>query len=152
MTRFEYWGIATLERQVAWYPGHMAKAARRIREYLRSIDIVVEIVDARIARSGRNPLLDELGGQSRARGVLNRQDLADPRTTKRWLQHFAERGSNAVAVDGRSQRSVARVAAAIASSSSASRAGFVARDDRRRTQLGQILDRQCLAGPCGRKD
>ncbi len=106
-----------MERQVAWYPGHMAKAARRIREYLGSIDIVVEIVDARIARSGRNPLLDELAGRRPRVIVLNRQDLAEPATTKRWLQHFASCGSNAVAVDGRSQRSVARVAAAIARSS-----------------------------------
>ncbi|HEY6449241.1 MAG TPA: ribosome biogenesis GTPase YlqF [Candidatus Cybelea sp.] len=106
-----------MERQVAWYPGHMAKAARRIREYLRSIDIVVEIVDARIARSGRNPLLDELAGRRPRVIVLNRQDLAEAATTKGWLQHFASCGSNAVAVDGRSQRSVARVAAAIAHSS-----------------------------------
>ncbi len=77
-----------MERQVAWYPGHMAKAARRIREYLRSIDIVVEIVDARIARSGRNPLLDELAGRRPRVIVLNRQDLAEPATTKRWLQQF----------------------------------------------------------------
>lgn len=105
-----------MERQVAWYPGHMAKAARRIREYLRSIDIVVEVVDARIPRSGRNPLLDELAA-SRGRVVaLNRQDLADTTTTKEWLHYFARLGSDAVAVDGRSPRSVARVTAAIARS------------------------------------
>ena len=52
-----------LERQVAWYPGHMAKAARRIRELLQTIDVVVEVVDARIVRSGRNPLLEELAAR-----------------------------------------------------------------------------------------
>jgi ribosome biogenesis GTPase A len=93
----------------------MAKAARRIAEYLRAIDIVVEVVDARVARSGRNPLLDELAGKRPRVVALNRQDLADPATTKRWLHELARRGRNAVAVDGRAQRSVARVAAAIAS-------------------------------------
>lgn len=106
-----------MERQVAWYPGHMAKAARRIREYLRSIDVVVEVVDARIARGGRNPLLDELAARRTRVVALNRQDLADPATTKRWLNYFSDHGANAVAVDGRSQRSVARVATAIALSS-----------------------------------
>ncbi len=105
-----------MERQVAWYPGHMAKATRRIREYLRSIEIVVEIVDARIPRSGRNPLLDELAGRRTRVIALNRQDLADPTTTKRWLRYFSSCGSDAVAVDGRSQRSVAGVAARMARS------------------------------------
>ncbi len=94
----------------------MVKATRRIREYLRSIDIVVEVVDARIVRSGRNPLLDELAATRTRVVALNRQDLADPATTKRWLSYFSKRGADAVGVDGRSQRSVARVAVAIAHS------------------------------------
>lgn len=102
-----------LERPVQWYPGHMAKAMRRIREYLRSIDIVVEVVDARIARSGRNPLLDELAGARRRLVALDRNDLADPATTQRWLRELSQRGCAAVAVDGRNQRSVARIAATI---------------------------------------
>ncbi|HEX4013748.1 MAG TPA: ribosome biogenesis GTPase YlqF [Candidatus Cybelea sp.] len=103
-----------LERHVQWFPGHMAKALRRIREYLRTIDVVIEVVDARIAQSGRNPVLDELAA-ARARVVaLDREDLADPAATKAWLRHFALRGYTAVAVDGRNPRSVARIAAAIA--------------------------------------
>jgi ribosome biogenesis GTPase A len=95
----------------------MAKAVRRIREYLRSMDVVVEVVDARIPRSGRNALLDELAGR-RARVVaLDRHDLADPAMTKRWLQYFADRGANAVAVDARAPRNVARIASAIEQSS-----------------------------------
>ncbi|MBV9333862.1 MAG: ribosome biogenesis GTPase YlqF [Candidatus Eremiobacteraeota bacterium] len=95
----------------------MAKAARRIREYLRTMDVVVEVVDARIPRSGRNALLDELAGR-RARVVaLDRNDLADPVTTKRWLAYFAEHGASAVAVDARVPRNVARIAAAIEESS-----------------------------------
>jgi len=85
-----------------------------MREYLRTMDIVVEVVDARVARSGRNPMLDELGARRMRVVALNRQDLADPATTKRWLHYLGEHGATAVAVDGRVPRSVARVAAAIA--------------------------------------
>lgn len=95
----------------------MAKAARRIREYLRSMDVVVEVVDARIPRSGRNALLDELAARRTRIVALDRQDLADPATTKRWLSYFTARGASAVAVDARAPRSVARIAAAIEASS-----------------------------------
>jgi len=91
----------------------MAKAARRIRELLQLIDVVVEVVDARIAHSGRNPLLDELAAR-RARVVaLTRQDLADPAVTKRWLAQLAAREYPAVAVDARAPRSVASIAALV---------------------------------------
>jgi ribosome biogenesis GTPase A len=115
-----------LERQVQWYPGHMAKAARRIREFLRSIDIVVEVVDARVPSSGRNPLLDELAAKRIRVIALNREDLADPTTTKRWLDEFSHQGATAVAVDGRAQRSAARVAAALSAAAAhqASSAGI----------------------------
>jgi len=96
------------------YPGHMVQTTRRIREYLRVIDIVIEVVDARIPRSGRAPILDRLAAQ-RARVVaLNRDDLADPAATRLWLDDLAERGAHAVAVDGRKRGSVARLVAAIA--------------------------------------
>ncbi|MGC1381359.1 MAG: hypothetical protein WA814_10115, partial [Candidatus Baltobacteraceae bacterium] len=78
--------ISELEREIAWYPGHMAKAVRRIREYLGAIDIVVEVVDARVPRSGRNPVLDELAAHRARIVALDRADLADPSTTKRWLE------------------------------------------------------------------
>jgi len=112
-----------LEHPVQWYPGHMAKAMRRIREHLRSIDIVVEVVDARIARSGRNPLLDELAGARTRLVVFDRNDLADPATTKRWLQDLSQRGCAGVAVDGRNQRSVVQIAAAIGRSRGEKTAG-----------------------------
>ncbi len=107
-----------MERQIAWYPGHMVKATRQMREFLRIIDIVVEVVDARIARSGRNPLLDQLA-ERRARVVtLDRDDLADAATTKRWLRALTDAGAPAVAVDARIPRSVSRVAAAMKRASS----------------------------------
>jgi len=91
----------------------MARAMRRIGEYLAAIDIVIEVADARVPRCGRNPSLDAMiAGRTRIL-VLTREDLADPSTTKAWIETFEQRGLEALAVDGRSQRSVARVATAI---------------------------------------
>lgn len=101
------------EAIAGWYPGHMAKAVRRIRESLAAIDLIVEVVDARIPRSGRNPMLDALAGRRTRILTLNREDLADAATTKRWLEHFSQCGLRAIAVDGRVQRSVARIATAV---------------------------------------
>jgi ribosome biogenesis GTPase A len=92
----------------------MAKAARRIREYLRTIDVIVEAVDARIAVSGRNPLLDSLGTRQVRVVALTRQDLAEPATTRSWLHRLADRGAGAAAVDARVPRSVDRIATLIA--------------------------------------
>jgi ribosome biogenesis GTPase A len=103
---------AELERVVQWYPGHMVRAMRKIGEYLKLIDIVIEVADARVPRSGRNPALDALiGGRARLL-VLTREDLADAHATKAWIEAFAAGGLEAFGVDGRSQRSVARVATA----------------------------------------
>jgi len=109
--------VRELERQIGWYPGHMVKTTRRMREYLRAIDVIVEVVDARIPRSGRNALLDELAGKRPRVIALTREDLADPATTKLWLKHFAELGRQSLAVDSRAPRSVARIASAMAKSS-----------------------------------
>lgn len=113
---------AELERVVQWYPGHMARAMRRIGEYVKLVDVVVEVADARVARCGRNPALDAIVGNRARVLVLTRDDLADPAATKAWIRAFADSGLEAVGVDGRSQRSVGRVAGAIARSAPA-RAG-----------------------------
>jgi|SRR5579871_750805 len=91
----------------------MVQTTRRIREYLRIIDVVIEVVDARIPHSGRAPLLERLAAQ-RARFVaLNKEDVADPATTRLWLDELARRGAQAIAIDGRKRGSVARLASAI---------------------------------------
>jgi ribosome biogenesis GTPase A len=98
---------------IHWYPGHMARAMRKISEYLSLIDIVVEVVDARVVRSGRNPALDRLAGKRSRLLVLDRNDLADPHATKAWLNAFERGGIETLAVDGRSQQSAGRVRAAL---------------------------------------
>ncbi len=103
-----------LERAVQWYPGHMVRAMRRMGEYLKLIDVVVEVVDARVPRSGRNPMLDTIIGTRKRLLILNREDLADPAVTSAWLEHFAATGVVAGATDGRAQPSVKRAAQLVA--------------------------------------
>jgi ribosome biogenesis GTPase A len=98
---------------INWYPGHMARAMRRIGEYISAIDIVVEVVDARIARSGRNPALGTLIGSRSRIVVLDRDDLAEVRVTKAWIADLRSDALAAIAVDGRKARSVARVGEAV---------------------------------------
>lgn len=72
--------------QVQWFPGHMAKTKRMIQEQLKLVDVVVELVDARLPVSSRNPLLEQLVGDKKPRIViLNKEDLADPQRTTYWV-------------------------------------------------------------------
>ena len=102
-----------LDRIVQWYPGHMARAMRRIADYLKLIDIVIETIDARAVRSDANPALDRLIGKRDRIVALSRDDLADPATTKRWIEDFAARGREAIAVEARQQQSVSPLLAAL---------------------------------------
>jgi ribosome biogenesis GTPase A len=104
---------ADLQRAVQWYPGHMVRAMRRIGEYLKMIDVVVEVVDARVPESGRNPLLDTLIGTRKRLVVLCREDLADAAATKGWINRFAAQNIHAIAANGRDQPSVRRAGMAI---------------------------------------
>jgi len=84
--------------QIQWYPGHMHKAAREIREALSQVDMFIELLDARIPYSSENPMLAEIRGAKRCLKVLSRSDLADPERTEEWVQWFkAERDTVAVA-------------------------------------------------------
>ena len=76
---------------VQWFPGHMAKTKRMIQEQIKLVDVVIEIVDARLPISSRNPLLEELVGGKKPRVViLNKEDLADPQRTAYWVNYFNE--------------------------------------------------------------
>lgn len=87
---------------IQWFPGHMTRARRQIEEKLKLIDLVIELLDARIPLSSRNPMIDEiLKGKPRL-VLLNKADLADPRATERWLQYFAEEGLTALPIDASS--------------------------------------------------
>ncbi|MDE6742814.1 MAG: ribosome biogenesis GTPase YlqF [Lachnospiraceae bacterium] len=84
-----------------WYPGHMTKAMRMMQENIKLIDLLIELVDARIPRAGRNPDIDRLG-QNKARLILlNKCDLADPVENDRWLEYYGTQGIQAVLIDSR---------------------------------------------------
>lgn len=84
-----------------WYPGHMTKAMRMMQENIKLIDLLIELVDARIPRAGRNPDIDRLG-QNKARLILlNKCDLADPIENERWLEYYGTQGIQAVLIDSR---------------------------------------------------
>ena len=67
-----------------WYPGHMTKAKRMMEENIKLIDLVIELVDARIPLSSKNPDIDKLARNKSRLIILNKADLADPEVTKKW--------------------------------------------------------------------
>lgn len=84
---------------IQWYPGHMAKAKRKITEELKLVDIVIELLDARIPLSSRNPEVDDIVGNKNRIIVLNKSDLADPSANKKWLDYFNKANTRAILVD-----------------------------------------------------
>jgi ribosome biogenesis GTPase A len=102
-----------LQATIQWYPGHMAQAMRKLGERLRIVDLVIEVVDARVPRSSANPHLDKVAARKPRIVVLGREDLADPHVTREWIAWHQEHGRTAVAVNGKDQTSVKRIAAAV---------------------------------------
>ena len=96
-----------------WYPGHMTKAKRQMQEDIKLIDIVVEIADARIPLSSRNPDIDELSKNKFRLVILNKADLADESITKRWVEYFREKGYSALSIDSRKGNVTKPIQAAI---------------------------------------
>ena len=92
-----------------WYPGHMTKAKRQMMEDIKLIDLVIELVDARIPLSSRNPDIDELGKQKARLILLNKTDLADPKVTIRWKEYFQKKGYFVVTLDSRNRKGMKEV-------------------------------------------
>lgn len=86
-----------------WYPGHMTKAKRQMQEDIKLIDLVIELVDARIPLSSRNPDIDELGKQKARLILMNKADLASEEQTKAWMAYFRDKGYYAVKLDSRNR-------------------------------------------------
>ena len=87
---------------IQWYPGHMTKTRRQIEADLKNVDIVVEIIDARIPVSSRNPDIDAICGSKPRLVVLNRADQADPEGNRRWAAWFRGRGCEVLETDAKS--------------------------------------------------
>ena len=84
-----------------WYPGHMTKAKRMMQENIKLIDLVIELVDARIPLSSRNPDIDTLAAGKSRIVLLNKSDLADPYYNKQWSAYFAEKGAHVLEINSK---------------------------------------------------
>ena len=98
---------------VQWYPGHMTKAKRMMQEDIKLIDFIIELVDARVPLSSRNPDIDELGKNKARLILLNKSDLADERQNAAWERYFLEKGFFVVKVNSKSGVGVKAVHGAI---------------------------------------
>lgn len=92
-----------------WYPGHMTKAIRQMKEDIKLIDIVVELVDARVPNSSRNPDIDSLANNKARIIILNKSDLADSGKNAEWIEYFKEKGFYVVAIDSRKKSAIKEV-------------------------------------------
>lgn len=92
-----------------WYPGHMTKAKRQMQEDIRLIDLIIELVDARIPLSSRNPDIDELGKNKARLIILNKADLADSRQNDAWSTYFKEKGFAVVTIDARKKNGMKQI-------------------------------------------
>jgi ribosome biogenesis GTPase A len=81
---------------IQWYPGHMVKAKRKIAEDLKLVDVVIELLDARIPMSSRNPEVDEIVGNKKRIIVLNKSDLSDPGLNRKWIEYFNRENTRAI--------------------------------------------------------
>ncbi len=99
--------------QFQWYPGHMTKAKRQMQEDIKLIDLVIELVDARIPLGSRNPDIDELGKNKARLILMNKADLADDAVSKEWAAFFKEKGCHVVMLDARSKAAMKQVTAVV---------------------------------------
>ncbi|MGE7917840.1 ribosome biogenesis GTPase YlqF [Viridibacillus sp. NPDC093762] len=98
---------------IQWFPGHMAKARREVTEKLKLVDIIFELIDARLPLSSRNPMLDEVIHQKTRLLILNKADMADEIQTRKWIDYFQSKGHRAVAInslDGKGLNKVTKAA------------------------------------------
>ena len=79
-----------------WYPGHMTKAKRMMQENIKLIDLVIELVDARVPLASRNPDIDELGRNKSRLILLNKADLAEDRRNEEWIKYFENQDRKSV--------------------------------------------------------
>ncbi len=94
---------------VQWYPGHMTKAYRQMQEDLKLIDLVIELVDARIPLSSRNPDIDRLANGKSRIILMNKADLADPKTNEKWIAYFRKKGFYTLLVNSRSGEGIKKI-------------------------------------------
>ena len=127
-----------------WFPGHMKKAQRLIEENLKLVDVVIELLDARIPLSSANPMLAEIIKDKPRMIALNKSDLADSASTKKWLDYFKAQGVPAVTIDsmkGKGMKQLVKVAEDLARPKTEK---FVSKGAKPRAARCMILSSRCL--------
>ncbi|UHA73956.1 ribosome biogenesis GTPase YlqF [Paenibacillus sp. 481] len=94
---------------IQWFPGHMTRARRQIQEKLKLIDVAIELLDARLPMSSRNPMINDILGNKPRLIILNKTDLADPDVTAKWMRAFQNEGHAVLAVDSSSGTNVNQI-------------------------------------------
>ncbi len=94
---------------IQWYPGHMTKAKRNMQEDIRLVDLVIELLDARVPFSSRNPDIDRLAAGKARLVLLNKADLADPQRSQQWKAWFENQGCHTVLLDSRASKAMKEV-------------------------------------------
>lgn len=96
-------------KPIQWFPGHMAKTRRKLKESLSLVDMVIEVIDARIPQSSRNPEIDTLVGSKPRLIIMNKADIADEAATKRWVAHFQAQGHFVLPADCKTGKGLGRL-------------------------------------------
>lgn len=96
-----------------WYPGHMTKARRMMQENIKLIDLIIELIDARIPLSSRNPDIDELGRNKARIILLNKADLADNKYNKQWITFFQEKGFHVLEINSKTGAGIKSIQAMV---------------------------------------
>ena len=100
---------------IQWFPGHMAKTRRLITENLKEVDIIVEILDARIPYSSKNPEIAKIIGDKPTLTILNKSSLVDKKTTQKWIEYYKSKGKYAISVDCISGEGLSLISGAVKS-------------------------------------
>ncbi|MBZ3775784.1 ribosome biogenesis GTPase YlqF [Lentilactobacillus otakiensis] len=98
---------------IQWFPGHMAKAIRQFEENLSLVDVVFEVIDARIPLTSQNPEIKRISADKPHLYIMTKRDLADPKRTNAWLQYFAEHDQPAIAIDAKTKFGINNVISVI---------------------------------------
>lgn len=123
-----------------WYPGHMTKAKRMMQENVRLVDLVIEILDARVPLSGRNPDVDQLAQGKQRMIILSKADLADPDLTAEYVNYFTKKKIEAIALDARTRKANTQIMKALSK---------ITKEKKERDQKRGIRNRPVRAMICG---
>lgn len=123
-----------------WYPGHMTKAKRMMQENVRLVDLVIEILDARVPLSGRNPDVDQLAQGKQRMVILSKADLADPELTAEYVNYFTKKKIEAIALDARTRKANTQIMKALSK---------ITKEKKERDQKRGIRNRPVRAMICG---